>query len=134
MSRWATVRTVHAAGRTHRSPPLSSRPDAPRAPFILMEVYQLRYVNICPGHCKSRTPHSGFPWRGVIETWDFVHLRLYVLHLSYTVQRAQKSWRASGRGWQNVADATRIALALAQIVVVAINDQEAERLYGPHID
>ena len=52
----------------------------------------------------------------------------------YGYKRRRKSWSF----WQRVAergkDANPYRAGYAQIVVVADNDQEAERLYGPHVD
>ena len=57
----------------------------------------------------------------------------YLSLLGY--KRAQKIMEGF---WQRVAerdkDANPYRAGYAQIVVVADNDQEAERLYGPHID
>jgi alkanesulfonate monooxygenase SsuD/methylene tetrahydromethanopterin reductase-like flavin-dependent oxidoreductase (luciferase family) len=107
-------------------------------PFHFNGKYtQLRYVNIWPRPLQKPHPPIWIPGGGSIETWDFCLTYDYMYsYLSYYgYKRAQKIMEGF---WQRVAergkDANPYRAGYAQIVVVADNDQEAERLYGPHID
>jgi len=107
-------------------------------PFSFNGKYtQLRYVNIWPRPLQKPHPPIWIPGGGSIETWDFclTHDYMYSYLSYYGYKRAQKIMEGF---WQKVAergkDANPYRAGYAQIVVVADNDQEAERLYGPHID
>ena len=107
-------------------------------PFSFNGKYtQLRYVNIWPRPLQKPHPPIWIPGGGSIETWDFCLTYDYMYsYLSYYgYKRAQKIMEGF---WHRVAergkDANPYRAGYAQIVVVADNDQEAERLYGPHID
>src|SRR6266849_2584221 len=107
-------------------------------PFSFNGKYtQLRYVNIWPRPLQKPHPPVWIPGGGSIETWDFclTHDYMYSYLSYYGYKRAQKIMEGF---WQRVAergkDANPYRAGYAQIVVVADNDQEAERLYGPHID
>jgi alkanesulfonate monooxygenase SsuD/methylene tetrahydromethanopterin reductase-like flavin-dependent oxidoreductase (luciferase family) len=107
-------------------------------PFAFNGKYtQLRYVNIWPRPLQKPHPPIWIPGGGSIETWDFCleydYMYSYLSYYGY--KRAQ---RVMDGFWQNVAkhgqDANPYRAGYAQIVVVADNDREAERLYAPHID
>jgi alkanesulfonate monooxygenase SsuD/methylene tetrahydromethanopterin reductase-like flavin-dependent oxidoreductase (luciferase family) len=107
-------------------------------PFSFNGKYtQLRYVNIWPRPLQKPHPPIWIPGGGSIETWDFCLTYDYMYsYLSYYgYKRAQQIMEGF---WHRVAergkDANPYRAGYAQIVVVADNDQEAERLYGPHID
>jgi alkanesulfonate monooxygenase SsuD/methylene tetrahydromethanopterin reductase-like flavin-dependent oxidoreductase (luciferase family) len=107
-------------------------------PFSFNGKYtQLRYVNIWPRPLQKPHPPIWIPGGGSIETWDFclTHDYMYSYLSYYGYKRAQQIMEGF---WERVAergkDANPYRAGYAQIVVVADNDQEAERLYGPHID
>ena len=111
-----------------------SRPE----PFSFNGKYtQLRYVNIWPRPLQQPHPPIWIPGGGSIETWDFClqHDYNYSNLSYYGYKRAQKVMDGY---WERAAaldkDDNPYRAGYAQIVCVAGSDQEAERLYAPHID
>jgi alkanesulfonate monooxygenase SsuD/methylene tetrahydromethanopterin reductase-like flavin-dependent oxidoreductase (luciferase family) len=97
----------------------------------------LRYVNIWPRPLQQPHPPIWIPGGGSIETWDFClqHDYNYSNLSYYGYKRAQKVMDGY---WERAAaldkDDNPYRAGYAQIVCVAESDQEAERLYAPHID
>lgn len=107
-------------------------------PFAFNGKYtQLRYVNIWPRPLQKPHPPIWIPSGGSIETWAFCleHDYMYSYLSYFGYKRAQKVMDGF---WHKVAergkDANPYRAGYAQIVVVADNDSEAERLYASHID
>jgi alkanesulfonate monooxygenase SsuD/methylene tetrahydromethanopterin reductase-like flavin-dependent oxidoreductase (luciferase family) len=107
-------------------------------PFAFNGKYtQLRYVNIWPRPLQKPHPPIWIPGGGSVETWDFCleHDYMYSYLSYFGYKRAQKVMDGF---WHKVAergkDANPYRAGYAQIVVVAENDNEAERLYASHID
>jgi alkanesulfonate monooxygenase SsuD/methylene tetrahydromethanopterin reductase-like flavin-dependent oxidoreductase (luciferase family) len=107
-------------------------------PFSFNGKYtQLRYVNIWPRPLQQPHPPVWIPGGGSIETWDFCleHDYMYSYLSYYGYKRAAQVMQ----GFWDKADAVGRELnpyraGYAQIVCVADSDEEAERLYSPHID
>ena len=106
----------------------------PFLPDDFKQKYRSVWVDV-----PMQKPHPPIwiPGGGSIETWDFCLTYDYMYsYLSYYgYKRAQQIMEGF---WHRVAergkDANPYRAGYAQIVVVADSDQEAERLYGPHID
>jgi len=107
-------------------------------PFSFNGKYtQLRYVNIWPRPLQQPHPPIWIPGGGSIETWDFCleHDYMYSYLSYYGYKRAAEVMRGFWDKTESVGKALNPYRAgYAQIVCVADSDEEAERLYSPHID
>jgi alkanesulfonate monooxygenase SsuD/methylene tetrahydromethanopterin reductase-like flavin-dependent oxidoreductase (luciferase family) len=107
-------------------------------PFSFNGKYtQLRYVNIWPRPLQQPHPPIWIPGGGSIETWDFCleydYMYSYLSYYGY--KRAAEVMRGFWDKTESVGKALNPYRAgYAQIVCVADSDEEAERLYSPHID
>jgi alkanesulfonate monooxygenase SsuD/methylene tetrahydromethanopterin reductase-like flavin-dependent oxidoreductase (luciferase family) len=108
-----------------------------REPFAFDGKYnQLRYVNCWPRPIQQPHPPVYIPGGGSIETWDFCVEHDYnYSFLSFAGYLAGK--RLLDGFWERVAakgvDESPYRAAFAQIICVADNDAEAERLYAEHV-
>jgi alkanesulfonate monooxygenase SsuD/methylene tetrahydromethanopterin reductase-like flavin-dependent oxidoreductase (luciferase family) len=98
---------------------------------------QLRYVNLWPRPLQQPHPPVWIPGGGSVETWDFCAEYDYQYSfLSFFGYRAAK--KVADGYWNAMAKRGRplnpYAMAFAQGVVVAQTDQEAERLFAPHLE
>ncbi len=111
-----------------------SRPE----PFSFNGKYtQLRYVNIWPRPLQKPHPPIWIPGGGSMETWDFCldHDYNYSNLSYYGYKRAQQVMDGFwGRAMARDKALNPYRAGYAQIVMVADNDQEAERLYASHVD
>ncbi len=107
-------------------------------PFSFNGKYtQLRYVNIWPRPLQQPHPPIWIPGGGSIETWDFCldndYMYSYLSYYGY--KRAAQVMQGFWEKAESVGKAFNPYRAgYAQIVCVADSDEEAERLYSPHID
>ncbi|MBZ5610170.1 MAG: LLM class flavin-dependent oxidoreductase [Acidobacteriia bacterium] len=109
-----------------------------REPFAFNGRYnKLRYVNIWPRPIQQPHPPIHIPGGGSIETWDFCLDNTYSYsYLSFTGYLRAKTlmegyWE---RVAQRKADASPFRAGFAQTICVADTDEEAERLYSPHVN
>jgi alkanesulfonate monooxygenase SsuD/methylene tetrahydromethanopterin reductase-like flavin-dependent oxidoreductase (luciferase family) len=98
---------------------------------------QLRYVNLWPRPLQKPHPPIWIPGGGSIETWDFCAEYDYQYSfLSFFGYLAAK--KVADGYWNAMAKRGRplnpYAMAFAQGVAVAETDQEAERLFAPHVE
>ncbi len=109
-----------------------------REPFAFNGRYtKLRYVNIWPRPIQQPHPPIHIPGGGSIETYDFCIDNTYSYsYLSFTGYLRAKAlmqgyWdRVAERG----ADTSPYRAGFAQTICVADTDEEAERLYAPHVN
>jgi alkanesulfonate monooxygenase SsuD/methylene tetrahydromethanopterin reductase-like flavin-dependent oxidoreductase (luciferase family) len=110
-----------------------------REPFAFNGRYnKLRHVNIWPRPIQQPMPPVHIPGGGSVETYDFCIDNTYSYsYLSFTGYIRAKAlmdgyWkRVEERG---VPDKSPYRAGFAQTICVAETDEEAERLYAPHID
>jgi alkanesulfonate monooxygenase SsuD/methylene tetrahydromethanopterin reductase-like flavin-dependent oxidoreductase (luciferase family) len=108
-----------------------------REPFAFNGRYtKLRYVNIWPRPIQQPHPPIHIPGGGSIETWDFCLDNTYSYsYLSFTGYLRAKALMEGY--WERVAarkmDASPFRAGFAQTICVAETDEEAERLYSPHM-
>jgi len=110
-----------------------------REPFAFNGRYnKLRHVNIWPRPIQQPHPPVHIPGGGSVETYDFCIDNTYSYsYLSFSGYiRAQALmdgyWkRVEERG---APDKSPYRAGFAQTICVAETDEEAERLYAPHID
>jgi len=106
-------------------------------PFAFDGKYnQLRYVNCWPKPVQKPHPPIYIPGGGSIETWDFCLDHDY--NYSYLSFGGYLRGKALLQGyWDRVAergkDESPYRASFAQIICVGETDEEAERLYAPHI-
>jgi alkanesulfonate monooxygenase SsuD/methylene tetrahydromethanopterin reductase-like flavin-dependent oxidoreductase (luciferase family) len=98
---------------------------------------KLRYVNLWPKPLQQPHPPIWIPGGGSVETWDFVADHDYQYSfLSYFGYIAGK--KVADGYWNVMAkkgkELNPYSLGFAQGVAVANTDEEAERLYAPHMD
>jgi len=98
---------------------------------------KLRYVNLWPKPIQQPHPPIWIPGGGSVETWDFVADHDYQYSfLSYFGYIAGK--KVADGYWNVMAkkgkELNPYSLGFAQVVAVAATDEEAERLYAPHMD
>ncbi|MGH8011346.1 MAG: LLM class flavin-dependent oxidoreductase, partial [Candidatus Binataceae bacterium] len=98
---------------------------------------KLRYVNLWPKPLQQPHPPIWIPGGGSIETWDFCADHAYQYSfLSYFGYIAGK--KVADGYWNVMAKKNKplnpYSLGFAQVVAVAGSDEEAERLYSPHMD
>ena len=107
-------------------------------PFAFDGKYnQLRWVNCWPKPIQQPHPPIFIPGGGSVETWDFCVENDY--NYSYVSFTGYLRGKALLDGyWERVAkagkDESPYRGAFAQVVCVADTDEEAERLYRPHVD
>jgi len=110
-----------------------------RDPFAFNGRYnKLRHVNIWPRPIQQPHPPVHIPGGGSVETYDFCIDNTYSYsYLSFTGYIRAKAlldgyWRrVEERG---APDKSPYRAGFAQTICVAETDEEAERLYAPHID
>jgi len=110
-----------------------------REPFAFNGRYnKLRHVNIWPRPIQQPRPPVHIPGGGSVETYDFCIDNTYSYsYLSFTGYLRAKAlmdgyWkRVEERG---APDKSPYRAGFAQTICVAETDEEAERLYAPHID
>jgi alkanesulfonate monooxygenase SsuD/methylene tetrahydromethanopterin reductase-like flavin-dependent oxidoreductase (luciferase family) len=110
-----------------------------REPFAFNGRYnKLRHVNIWPRPIQQPHPPVHIPGGGSVETYDFCIDNTYSYsYLSFTGYIRAKAllqgyWdRVAER---NAPDASPYRAGFAQTICVAETDEEAERLYWPHIN
>lgn len=95
-----------------------------------------RYVNVWPRPIQKPHPPVWIPGGGSIETWDWCVERDYQYsYLSYYGFKRGAS--VLDRFWKRVeqlgADMNPYRVGFLQLVCVADSDEEAERLYAPHV-
>ncbi len=106
-------------------------------PFAFDGKYnQLRYVNCWPKPIQKPRPPVYIPGGGSLETWDFCLDNDYnYSYLSFNGHKAGK--KLMDGYWERVAerdvDDAPGRAAFAQIICVADNDAEAEKLYAEHL-
>ncbi|MGH7933879.1 MAG: LLM class flavin-dependent oxidoreductase [Candidatus Binataceae bacterium] len=98
---------------------------------------KLRYVNLWPKPLQQPHPPIWIPGGGSIETWDFCADHAYQYSfLSYFGYKAGK--KVADGYWDVMVKKNKplnpYSLGFAQVVAVANSDEEAERLYSPHMD
>src|SRR5271167_2145784 len=110
-----------------------------REPFAFNGRYtKLRHVNIWPRPIQQPNPPIHIPGGGSIETFDFCIDNTY--SYSYLSFGGYIRAKALMQGyWDRVAerkapDTSRYRAGFAQTICVAETDEEAERLYKPHVD
>jgi alkanesulfonate monooxygenase SsuD/methylene tetrahydromethanopterin reductase-like flavin-dependent oxidoreductase (luciferase family) len=110
-----------------------------RKPFAFNGRYnKLRYVNIWPRPIQQPHPPIHIPGGGSVETYDFCIDNTYSYsYLSFTGYIRAKALMQGY--WDRVAernapDASPYRAGFAQTICVAATDEEAERLYWPHIN
>ena len=109
-----------------------------RDPFAFNGRYnKLRHVNIWPRPIQQPTPPVHIPGGGSVETYDFcidnTYSYSYLSFSGYLRAKAllQGYWdRVAER---NAPDASPYRAGFAQTICVAETDEEAERLYAPHV-
>jgi alkanesulfonate monooxygenase SsuD/methylene tetrahydromethanopterin reductase-like flavin-dependent oxidoreductase (luciferase family) len=97
----------------------------------------LRYAYLLPKPILLPHPPIWIPGGGSVETWDFVADHDYQYSfLSYFGYIAGK--KVADGYWNVMAkkgkELNPYSLGFAQVVAVADTDEEAERLYAPHMD
>jgi alkanesulfonate monooxygenase SsuD/methylene tetrahydromethanopterin reductase-like flavin-dependent oxidoreductase (luciferase family) len=110
-----------------------------RDPFAFNGRYnKLRYVNIWPRPIQQPHPPIHIPGGGSVETYDFCIDNTYSYsYLSFTGYLRAKAlmqgyWnRVEERG---APDKSPYRAGFAQTICVAETDEEAERLYWPHVN
>jgi len=110
-----------------------------REPFAFNGRYnKLRHVNIWPRPIQQPHPPVHIPGGGSVETYDFcidnTYSYSYLSFTGYLRARAlmQGYWnRVEERG---APDKSPYRAGFAQTICVAETDEEAERLYWPHIN
>ncbi len=132
-----------------RSRPRSARSTTKRTTSIIKawtepEVFafngkytKLRYINLWPKPIQQPHPPIWVPGGGSVETWDFCADHGYQYSfLSYFGYIAGK--KVADGYWNVMAkkgkELNPYSLGFAQGVAVANTDEEAERLYSPHMD
>ena len=109
-----------------------------REPFTFNGRYtKLRYVNIWPRPIQQPHPPIHIPGGGSIETYDFCIDNTYSYsYLSFTGYLRAKALLQGY--WERVAaragDSSPFRAGFAQTICVAETDEEAERLYSPHVN
>ena len=98
---------------------------------------QLRYVNLWPRPVQQPHPPIWIPGGGSVETYDFCANHDYQYSfLSYFGYIAGK--KVADGYWEVMAkqgkELNPYSMGFAQVVIVANSDEEAERLYAPHVD
>jgi len=109
-----------------------------REPFAFNGRYnKLRHVNIWPRPIQQPHPPVHIPGGGSVETYDFCIDNTYSYsYLSFTGYIRAKALMQGY--WDRVAqrdapDASPYRAGFAQTICVADTDEEAERLYWPHV-
>ena len=110
-----------------------------REPFAFNGRYnKLRHVNIWPRPIQQPHPPVHIPGGGSVETYDFCIDNTYSYsYLSFTGYIRAKAlmqgyWdRVAAR---NTPDTSPYRAGFAQTICVADTDEEAERLYWPHVN
>ena len=101
------------------------------------EHYQLRSVNLWPRPVQKPHPPLLVPGAHSASTWDLCHERDWpYAFLSYFGASAAEAvmdgfW---DRAERTAGTATRTAASFLQLVGVADTDEQAEALYGPHLE
>lgn len=106
-------------------------------PFAFNGRYtQLRYVNCWPKPVQRPRPPIFIPGGGSLETYDFcLEFDYTYCYLSYSGYKRAK--QLMDGYWERVAKAGKdnspYRGGFAQVICVADTDEEAERLYAPHV-
>lgn len=98
---------------------------------------QLRYVNPWPRPLQEPHPSIWIPGGGSIETWEWCADRGYLYsYLSYSgYKRAQKVMQGFWERMERMGkEKNPYHAGFAQVVCVAETEEEAKKLYWPHID
>src|SRR5215467_7443651 len=98
---------------------------------------KLRYVNLWPKPIQQPRPPIWIPGGGSVETYDFCADHDYQYSfLSFFGYKAGK--KVADGYWEVMAKKNKelnpYSMGFAQVVIVANSDEEAERLYAPHVD
>ncbi|HEX4113951.1 MAG TPA: LLM class flavin-dependent oxidoreductase [Stellaceae bacterium] len=110
-----------------------------REPFAFNGRYnKLRHVNIWPYPIQLPHPPVHIPGGGSVETYDFcidnTYSYSYLSFTGYIRARALMSGYWDRVAERNAPDTSPYRAGFAQTICVAETDEEAERLYGAHVN
>jgi alkanesulfonate monooxygenase SsuD/methylene tetrahydromethanopterin reductase-like flavin-dependent oxidoreductase (luciferase family) len=109
-----------------------------REPFAFNGRYnKLRYVNIWPRPIQQPHPPVHIPGGGSVETYDFcidnTYSYSYLSFSGYLRAKALMQGYWDRVAERNAPDTSPYRAGFAQTICVAETDEEAERLYAPHV-